>query len=179
MILGVDRLLKLVKTMKLVENLCDRELTNPEGCGFDLRLGQVHKIEGEGFMGVTERCTPNSRLVNKYVENEPRYLTMQPQESYLVTTLEKVNMPPNLAAHLWARSTLYRSGIILSGGNIDPGYNGELSFTLFNSGNCNFKIELGARIVHIQFFQVDGKTNLYRGQWKDGRITAKNKEKQV
>ena len=46
MFLGVDKLLKLVREKKLVEDLCERELKNPEGCGFDLRLGKVWKIKG-------------------------------------------------------------------------------------------------------------------------------------
>ena len=41
MILGPAKLLELVHKKKLVEGLSDRELTNPEGAGFDLRLGVV------------------------------------------------------------------------------------------------------------------------------------------
>ncbi|KKP65265.1 MAG: Deoxycytidine deaminase, partial [Candidatus Roizmanbacteria bacterium GW2011_GWC2_35_12] len=36
MILGPKILLKLVKEKNLVEGLADRELTTPEGAGFDL-----------------------------------------------------------------------------------------------------------------------------------------------
>lgn len=179
MILGVNKLLELVKTNKLVENLCDRELTNPEGCGFDLRLGQVHKIKGKGFLGITERSTPESELVVEYDEKETKSITIKPKESYLVTTIESVNIPEDLTANMWLRSTLYRSGITLSGGNIAPGYCGVLSFTLFNSSDCEMEIELGARIVHILFYQITGESNSYRGQWQGGRVTAKNKEKQV
>lgn len=39
MILGINELHRLVKDKELVKNLCQRELNNPEGCGFDLRLG--------------------------------------------------------------------------------------------------------------------------------------------
>ena len=67
----------------------------------------------------------------------------------------------------------------LSGGNIAPGYSGILSFTFFNSGNSPIEIELGARIVHILFYEVKSGGNLYRGQWQGGRITAIKKEKQV
>ena len=58
-------------------------------------------------------------------------------------------------------------------------YKGELVFGIINLGNCDIKIELGARVVHAMFFQVKGKTNLYRGQWQGGRVTTKKKEKQV
>ena len=120
-----------------------------------------------------------SELLFEYKKNKPQSLIIKPGESYLVTTVEKVNMPENLTANMWLRSTLYRSGIILSGGNISPGYCGELSFLLFNAGQAEMEIELGARIVHIMFFEVDGMTNSYRGQWKGGRVSSKGKEIQV
>ena len=179
MILGVDQLSELVKNNKLVENLCERELTNPEGCGFDLRLGKVHKIKGKGFLGVTQRSTPDSDLIIEFDEKETRSIIIKPGESYLVTTIEKVNIPTNLTANMWLRSTMYRSGIILSGGNVAPGYSGVLSFTLYNSNNCEMEIELGARIVHILFYQITGKSNSYRGQRQGGRVTTNIKEKQV
>jgi len=179
MILGVDKLLELVKTQKLVENLCEREMTNPEGAGFDLCLGKVHKISGKGFMGLTERDSANAQQLLEFDPNKVQSILLQPGDTYLVTTREKVNMPENLTANMWLRGTLYRSGLILSGGNVAPGYTGELSFLLYNAGKAEMQIELGARIVHIMFFEVSGMTNSYRGQWKDGRVSTDKLEKQV
>ncbi len=179
MVLGVDKLLELVEKDKLVENLCERELTNPEGTGFDLCLGKVHKISGRGFMGLTERDSAKSELLITFDSDKKQSIVIKPGESYLVTTIEKVNLPLNLTANIWLRSTLYRTGLILSGGNIAPGYSGELSFTLYNSGQAEMEIELGARIVHIMFFEVNGETNAYRGQWNGGRVTSAGKEVQV
>lgn len=179
MILGVDKLLQLVREKRLVEGLCERELTNPEGCGFDLCLGKVHRIIGKGFMGLTERDSANAEEVLAYDPKKLQSILIQPGESYLVTTVEKVNMPKNLTANMWLRSTLYRSGIIMSGGNVAPGYCGELSFLLFNAGKAEMQIELGARIVHIMFFEVNGQTAVYRGQWKGGRVATSKPEIQV
>jgi len=47
-VLGLDGIKKRVKKSKLVENLGERDLNNPEGVGLDLRLGSLHKII-EGF----------------------------------------------------------------------------------------------------------------------------------
>ena len=66
MILGVEKLLKLVKEKKLVENLSERELKNPEGAGFDLRIGELYEISGKGFLGVEDRKTPKIKLLAKY-----------------------------------------------------------------------------------------------------------------
>lgn len=179
MILGVDKLLELVKEKKLIEGLCDRERTNPEGCGFDLCLGKVHTISGRGFMGLTERDSANSKLMKEYDPNKRQRVVIKPGEGYLVTTVEKVNLPLDLTANMWLRSTLYRSGIIMSGGNIAPGYSGELSFYFYNAGRAEMEIELGARIVHIMFFEVSGQANEYRGQWKGGRVSSAGKEVQI
>ena len=66
MILGISELLRLVKEKKLVENLSERELTNPEGAGFDLRLDEVYSISGSAFLGETHRKTPDIKLIPKY-----------------------------------------------------------------------------------------------------------------
>lgn len=77
------------------------------------------------------------------------------------------------------RSTLYRSGVYIFGGQSAPGYKGELTMGIYNFRNITFELEMGARVLHIMFFEVKGKTNLYRGQWQGGRVTTKKKEKQV
>lgn len=215
MILGPKQLLQLVKEIKLVENLSERELTNPEGAGFDLRLGEVYKISGTAFLGETHRHTAEVELVAKFEEDVSRHpdkrsasriskrkdagqvpiksgsrqvgarmtvpnsITIQPGEFYLVKTIESVNMPENLTANMKPRSTTFRSGIFIRTGNIPPGYCGGLTFGLKNEGPVAVTIEMGARIIHVQFEEVQGGGNLYRGQWQGGRVTTTKKEKQV
>src|SRR6185369_95684 len=108
MVLGPKALLQLVKKIKLVENLSERELTNPEGAGFDLRLGEVYKISGKAFLGVTERHTANIKLVKKYQEGKTVSLIIKPGAFFLVKTIEDVNMPSDLTASITPRSTTYR-----------------------------------------------------------------------
>ena len=179
MILGPKKLLQLVKKIKLVEGLSDRELTNPEGAGFDLRLGEVYKISGDAFLGETHRKTADIELVQQYKEGETREIVIKPGDFLLTKTIESVNMPNNLTASITPRSTTYRSGLMLRTGNVPPGYCGGLTFGLKNEGPVEVTIEMGARFVHIQFSEVDGGGNMYRGQWQGGRVTATKKEKQV
>lgn len=179
MFLGVDELLKRVKEKKLVENLCDRELNNPEGAGFDLRLGEVFKIEGDGFLGVEERKTCDIESVAKYEEGKANRVTLKPGDFYLVKTIEKVNLPEDLIGFFKPRTTMQRMGIFLRSSQVSPGYQGELTFAVKNLGPSKVTIELGARIVHVMFAEVKGKSNLYRGQWQGGRVTTKKREKQV
>lgn len=179
MILGPSKLLELVKKIKLVENLSERELTNPEGAGFDLRLGEVYKIKGEAFLGETHRKTPEIETVRTYKKGENRTITIKPGDFYLVKTIEKINLPVDLSAVIIPRTTTFRSGIFIRTGPIQPGYQGELTFGLKNEGPVPVTIEMGARFVHLIFHEIKGKGSRYRGQWQGGRVTTTKKEKQV
>lgn len=179
MILGVDRLLKMVKTKKLVEKLSERELANPEGAGFDLRLGEIYKLKGKGFLGVEDRKTPEVKLLEKYNPREKSSFVFKQNFFYLIKTIEKVNTPQDILILFTPRTTIFRSGMMIFTATCSPGYCGELTFAIVNMGPCEVEIELGARVVHAMFFQIDGKTNLYRGQWQGGRVTTSKKEKQI
>ena len=179
MILGPAKLLELVRKKKLVENLAERELTNPEGAGFDLRLGEVYKISGSAFLGETERKTPSIKLVQKYKKGSKNKIKIKPGDFYLATTIERVNTPQNLTINFKPRTTTFRSGLFLRTGNVAPGYRGKLTFAIKNEGPIPVTIEMGARIVHAQFEEVKGGGSMYRGQWQGGRVTTKKKEKQI
>jgi len=182
MILGIKKLHELVDEMNLVENLCDREMNNPEGAGFDLRLGEVYEIEGDGFLGVEERDTPNINLVAKddpsKNERENSFV-FEPGKYYLIKTMEKVNLPVTISGIIFPRTTLFRSGLGLFNGIVQPGYGGELTFGICNLGKSNIKVSFGARVVHITFHEVLGEGNHYRGQWQGGRVSTDGKEVQV
>lgn len=179
MILGIDKLHKLVKENKLVENLCQRELKNPEGAGFDLRLGEILELKSKSFLGVDERNTPDIKSVARFEKGKNQGFVFKPNSYYLMKTIEKVNTPEDILILFRPRTTIFRSGMMIFTGATSPGYRGELTFGIANFGPVDVEIELGARVVHAMFYKIDGKTNLYRGQWQGGRITTKKKEKQV
>jgi len=176
-VLGVEELLRMVKEEKLVEKLCERELTNPEGAGFDIRVGEVYKIEGKSFLGVENRATPPNQKIAEF--GKDKSFTLAPGDYVLVKTMESFNVPDYLTMLTFARSTLHRSGVLLLATQTAPGYKGALVFGLKNMGGCTVEIELGTRIAHVQFHTVAGKGNAYRGQWAGGRVTHDKMEKQV
>src|SRR3972149_9931758 len=179
MYLGAKQLLQLVNEEKLMEGLCEREMTTPEGAGFDIRLGEIYKIKGRGFMGVTERETPDMELLANFGDAKTTRVSLEPRVYYLMKTIEKVNMPNDLLAISTPRSTLFRSGVYIFGGQVPPGYCGELSMGIYNFRDEPFELEMGARVLHIMFSQVQGESNLYKGQWQGGRVTTEEKEKQI
>lgn len=192
MILGIKKLHELVKENKLVEGLCDREMNSPEGAGFDLRLGEVYELEGDGFLGVEERKTPDIKLVAKANPSCPTKeeiegvadetedgFTFEPGKYYLIKTIEKVNLPTTLSGVVFPRTTMFRSGLGMFNGIVQPGYSGELTFGVCNLGPSNVKISFGARVAHITFQEVLGEGNQYRGQWMGGRVSTGGTETQI
>jgi len=182
MILGIKKLHELVDEIKLVENLCDREMNNPEGAGFDLRMAEVYSVEGDGFLGVEERDTPKVTLIakddNTKTEQENSFV-FEPGKYYLIKTMESVNLPTTVTGIIFPRTTLFRSGLGLFNGVVQPGYSGELTFGICNLGQSNIRVSFGARVVHITFHEVLGEGNQYRGQWQGGRVGTDGKEVQV
>ena len=104
MVLGIQELHRLVKEQNLVENLSQRELENPEGAGFDLRIGEVYKIKGKGFLGIEERITPDIKLVSKYDENKTiaSFIGFAPPEQPKLLMLVKLTEP---SSSPWAAET--------------------------------------------------------------------------
>ena len=177
-VVGVKELLRLVREEGLVEGLCERELTNPEGAGFDIRAGEVYKVGGKAFLGVTERFTPpHEKLAG--IDAGDKSFSLAPGDFVLVKTMESFNLPADLTMHAFPRSTLHRSGLWLLATQTAPGYKGSLVFGLKNMGDCTVDIELGARVAHVQFNRVEGGGAAYRGQWQGGRVTSEAREKQV
>ena len=179
MVLGIKELHKLVAEDNLVSNLAARELKEPEGAGFDLRIGELYKISGQGFMGVTERETPEMESIAAYTEQETTDIELAPQTYYLMKTMEEVNLPADLLAIMTPRSTMFRSGVYIFGGQVPPGYQGGLNMGIYNYRDVPFRLEMGSRVVHIMFFEVKGEGNMYKGQWQGGRVTTEERETQI
>lgn len=190
MVVSAAHILSLNEKYNLISNLAEREL-NPEGTGFDLRVGEVYRLKSGGFLGVTERKTSEVELADKVAETSKK-ITLNIGEYFLVKTMEKVNLPSEkiivspgsgpvyLMADVYPRSTLLRSGVYLLTTKTDPGYSGELTFGLVNLGPYPFELELGSRIANLVFHEVYGELNrVYGGQWKGGRVTTEKKETQI
>ncbi|MEM5874747.1 MAG: hypothetical protein QW641_02370 [Candidatus Aenigmatarchaeota archaeon] len=178
MLVGIDKLKRLIRD-GLIEGLEENEL-NIEGCGIDLRLGEVYEMEdGEGKLLIETRDTPKFKLIAKYEKGKSIRVNLEPGKVYLGKTIEKINTPQNLLGWFLPRSTFYRCGIIVQGIRTDPGYKGEFTFMMSNISNRPFEIELGARIASMVFLEISGKTNLYKGQWQGGRVFIEGEERQT
>lgn len=172
-------LLPRIARGELIRNISERELSNPEGGGFDLRLNEVFEITDSGHLGIDYRKTSHTRLLASMESTPGADFSFSAGQFYLITTMEEVSLDSDMMALVHPRSSLFRSGVILATTVTAPGYNGRLTFGLHVAGPVPFTAELGARFAHIVFLKLDQPANEYRGQWQGGRVSAPNPEKQI
>lgn len=177
MIYTPHSLLPHIKEGRIVRNLSDRELLTPEGVGFDLRIASLSEICHEsGSLKISTRRTPSHRAI---LVNDNNCWFLLPSKTYLVTTFEEFELPADLSAVFFPRSTLFRSGVAFHSSILPPGYNGPMTFSLVNHHNEPFEIEIGARFAHVVFHSVSGDVGFYKGQWQGGRISQPSDEEQI
>ncbi|MBD3208659.1 MAG: hypothetical protein GF370_04385 [Candidatus Nealsonbacteria bacterium] len=179
MILGTDKLLSLIKNKKLIEGL-DQQDINIEGCGVDLRIGELYEMQkGKGFIYRKTRKTPSYELIAEFEKQKEKKVALEPGKFYVGKTIEKINTPEDLFGIFIPRGTFFANGISVLGFRVDPGYKGNFRFHLANIGGNDFELEMGARIANMIFLEVKGKTNPYQGQWQGGRAFIKKEEEQT
>lgn len=187
-VLGIQKVLDLIKKEKLIENLGPRDLNNPEGVGVDLRMGEVHKITGggafieaDGTAGLGKRKGVKTKMIGKYHEDSKTQeeIEIKPGEYLLISTIESINTPKNLMPMVYPRSSLFRVGLLLLVTKTDPGYRGTLTMGLTNLSQFPVKLQMGARVCNIVFYQIEGEGVEYRGQHQGGRISPTEVEQQV
>lgn len=148
----------------LIENLPkDHKI---EGCSVDLRLDEVFEHQGGAVLLVEKRNTGD--VIKMQPDAEAIY-TLKSGRSYLVTTMEKVNMPNNLFGVLQSRGTLCKAGILFKSGVVNPNYYGNLTLIIFNATPTDIKIQKGFRFANLTFGQIIGNANAYIGNWQGGK----------
>lgn len=155
----------------LIENAMDPLVV--EGAVYDLRLDSsfFHSSEKTRLYN-DKRNTGNDFPVSKRIINSKKCLLFEKSEYYLCKTIESVNLPTNFQGLLFPRTTMFRSGIQILCGTVQPNYFGPLTFGLKNISNSDIFIEIGFRCLSIGFEFIDGASIPYNGNWQTGEKTG-------
>ncbi len=92
---------------------------------------------------------------------------LPPRVCTLVNTLERVELPHDLAATLRCRSSFGRRGVMVTAGFVDPGFRGQLTLCLVNMGSEHLTIRKYERVVQMIFHQVLDGQSAYCGRYQD------------
>lgn len=102
---------------------------------------------------------------------EAEYLVLGPRQFCLGTTAERVRLPADLRGVLYGRSSLARLGLVVHtvAGNLDPGFDGQITLELLNVGTRALKIPAGWRIAHVSFEELDMASAQPYGQKRNSK----------
>ncbi len=153
-VLSDSQIKEYVKKEKLLEPF-DEQLLEP--ASYDLRVGRrVLK---------SIRETEESPLID--LERE-RVLQIGTAEFVEVMTMEKVRVSKNLCGRMGIRSYFTRKGLVsFVGPQIDPGFEGNLIISLFNTGPRPVVMKYGEPFCTIEFHELSAPCEkLYSGPYQ-------------
>ena len=150
----------------------NRAFLNHDGYPVSMCLLPDHEIEKrirEGSLGIRgfshESLTPNGydlRIAELSLPAEGKVLKegvakIPPKAMFYVSTIEYVELPDDVAAQLWTRTSWIRKGLLVGLGKIDAGFHGTLTFTGFNASDNEVEIPIGSRFVQMCFEAMHSK----------------------
>lgn len=166
----------------LVIDPLDKECVQPST--YDIHLGdqfRVYVCHKSMVIDMKEK-TSITELVD--VSKEGKFV-LHPSEFVLATTVERVEIPDDIAVKLEGKSSLGRLGLVIhsTAGFIDPGFKGYITFHMSNVNRLPIVLYPGMKIGQLIFFQMTSKAerpygtagNKYQNQvgptesmaWKD------------
>jgi dCTP deaminase len=152
-----DILRRLEEGSLTIDPLDDPEL-QVQPASVDLRLGR----EFLEFRRTNIACIHpgDEREVDEYVEEtvveEGEDFVLHPGDFVLGTTKERVEIPPDLIAHVEGRSSLGRLAVVVhaTAGLCDPGYRGQITLELSNLGSAPVALTPGMRVSQLTFTEL-------------------------
>ncbi|MEM0087679.1 MAG: dCTP deaminase [Thermofilum sp.] len=132
--------------------------------GVDLRIGSEVAV----LLNNPEPLDPDklgeTDLGSYYKVFQTDSFVLQPYMKVLVTTLEYVKMPEDIAGLIGVRSTFARLGISIPPTLIDAGFEGELTIEI-HGGAFPVVLRRGMRFAHVAFYRIEGEPVTYRGRY--------------
>lgn len=126
---------------------------------------------------IGERIASGNLVVTPYSKEsqQPASYDLRSAEDYLlrkgectlVASMERVELPRDVAATLMCRSSFGRRGVLIGGGFVDPGFRGQLTLCLVNVGPEDIALSVGERVVQIIMQEVNAGTREYEGRYQD------------
>ncbi|MBN1377107.1 deoxyuridine 5'-triphosphate nucleotidohydrolase [Candidatus Woesearchaeota archaeon] len=160
--LNKKQIKKLIEDNKLIENYIDLE-TQLTPNGFDFSAEKIFRIKGKGKLDFSnsERVLPKVEEI--IPENSWWFLE---KGAYKIRTNEIINLPNNLIAVSFPRSSLLRMNAFTQHGVWDAGFKGKSEFILIVENEQGIEIKENARINQLIFVPID-ESEAYDGIYKN------------
>ncbi len=138
--------------------------------GVDFRLANEiahHKEFGDDFILDPMNKEHISSCYN--VVKNPKSMVIAPYEQTLLSTLEFISMPDDVAGFVELRSTWARHGLSMPPTIIDAGFKGTITLEVVNNAPYKILLRPRQRFAHIVFIRTSSKvlskySGFYSGQ---------------
>jgi dCTP deaminase len=109
-----------------------------------------------------------------------RDIRLKPKQHLLVASIETVGLSDRIVGFLHLRSSLAREGLFASLALVDPGFRGQLTVSLYNSGDTAVHLAKGERFIQLSLLRL-GKPaiNKYAGRYQNssGVVASRRKKR--
>ena len=149
-------------TPPLVEGIRNRT-TQVQPCGVDLTIRTVSRFESDGAIGYDN--TDRRLAGTTPLPWKDSWLEL-PAGPYHIVYNEQVNLPGDIMALAYPRSSLMRCGVTVYSAVWDPGYSGRAEALLVVHNPHGFCLKQGARVVQLVFTRLcEPVTSRYEGRF--------------
>ena len=146
MLLADEAIKQAVRNGRIIIEPYSELLVQP--ASYELRLGN-------SIVYWDERGHSQAKNIDQYV--------ILPDKFVLFTTIERVELPYDIAARVEGKSSLGRRGLLVhcTAGWIDNGFKGEITLEFKNLGPEPITVQAGKRIAQLCFYQTTGAVAPY------------------
>ncbi len=154
----------------LVENVIDLE-TQLTPNGFDFTAAEIHRFKDSGKLDFSnsEREIPETEKIEPERKNsgdDYGWWKLEPG-AYKIRTNEIVDLPEDVIAFAYPRSSLLRMGCTIENGVWDAGFRGRSEFLLIVENDEGVEIKENARVNHIVFEKIEETGQSYEGRYQE------------
>lgn len=158
-------------TRQLVQNL--RQIAQQQQpCGIDLTLRQISKWTSAATIDFdnTNRQAAKTSIV-PFSQGQDKTITLPPG-AYLVDFNEIVKVPLNCMASVFPRSSLWRSGVGISAGVVDAGYEGAMGALMEVKNPYGVVLYRDAKLAQIVFEELGEVVEGYNGIYQSSTTSV-------
>lgn len=141
----------------VIEPLPDPEI-QIQPASVDLRLGRRFlEFQRTNIQSIhPDRDEEIEQYVTETTVDADGEFILHPGDFVLGTTIERVEIPPDLIAHVEGRSSLGRLAVVIhaTAGLADPGYQGQITLELSNLGAAPVALTPGMRISQLTLTEL-------------------------
>jgi dUTP pyrophosphatase len=154
-----------IVTRQLVRNLL-HVAQQQQPCGVDLTLYRVSKWTSAATIDFDNTKRQAAKTCSlPFDDNTNQKITLQPG-AYLVDFNETVRIPRNCMASVFPRSSLWRSGVGISAGVVDAGYEGAMGALMEVKNPNGVVLYKNSKLAQVVFEQMGETVEGYNGVYQ-------------